>query len=104
MFDFIKEKYYNTKNVQNLADIIIFGNTNEIINKVFLNKIVNSNNTVHSYMFEGIEGIGKSVFAKEFAKMLLCTGENKTNCNGTCESCDCNFNHNTVTLSLSKCR
>ena len=35
MFDFIKKKYYNTKNVQNLADIIIFGNTNEIINKVF---------------------------------------------------------------------
>lgn len=55
-------------------------------NKVFLNKIVNSNNTVNSYMFEGIEGIGKWGFAKEFAKMLLCTGENKTNCND-CKSC-----------------
>lgn len=55
-------------------------------NKVFLNKIISSNNTVHSYMFEGIEGIGKSIFARDFAKMLLCTGENKTDCK-TCKSC-----------------
>lgn len=55
-------------------------------NKVFLNKIVNSNNTVHSYMFEGIEGIGKSIFARDFAKMLLCMGDNKTDCR-TCKSC-----------------
>lgn len=55
-------------------------------NKVFLNKIASSNNTVNSYMFEGIEGIGKSIFAKEFAKMLLCIGESKTNCND-CKSC-----------------
>lgn len=55
-------------------------------NKVFLNKIVSSNNTVHSYMFEGIDGIGKSIFAREFAKMLLCMGENKTDCRN-CKSC-----------------
>lgn len=55
-------------------------------NKVFLNKIAISNNTVHSYMFEGIEGIGKSIFAREFAKMLLCMGESKENCK-TCKSC-----------------
>ena len=55
-------------------------------NKIFLNKIVSSNNTVHSYMFEGIEGIGKSIFARDFAKMLLCIGKNKTEC-GTCKSC-----------------
>lgn len=55
-------------------------------NKVFLNKIASSNNTVHSYMFEGIEGIGKSIFAKEFAKMLLCIGKSKTDCDG-CKSC-----------------
>lgn len=55
-------------------------------NKVFLNKIASSNDTVHSYMFEGIDGIGKAIFAKEFAKMLLCIGENKTECK-TCKSC-----------------
>ncbi len=55
-------------------------------NKFFLNKIVNSNNTVHSYMFEGIDGIGKSIFARDFAKMLLCTGANKIDCR-TCKSC-----------------
>lgn len=55
-------------------------------NKFFLNKIVTSNDTVHSYMFEGIDGIGKSIFAREFAKMLLCIGENKTDCRN-CKSC-----------------
>ncbi|HBC84804.1 MAG TPA: hypothetical protein DCZ30_05230 [Clostridiales bacterium] len=55
-------------------------------NKVFLNKIVNSNNIVHSYMFEGIEGIGKSIFARSFAQMLLCIGKSKTECR-TCKSC-----------------
>ena len=55
-------------------------------NKEFLNKIIDSNSTVHSYMFEGIEGIGKSIFAKEFAKMLLCIGNDKKNC-ARCKSC-----------------
>ncbi len=55
-------------------------------NKVFLNKIFNSNNIVHSYMFEGIEGIGKSIFARSFAQMLLCIGKSKTECR-TCKSC-----------------
>ncbi len=55
-------------------------------NKIFLNKIVKSDNTVHSYMFEGIEGIGKSIFARDFAKMLLCMGDSKTDCR-TCKSC-----------------
>ena len=55
-------------------------------NKIFLERIINANNIVHSYMFEGIEGIGKSIFAREFAKMILCIGEDKVNCN-TCKSC-----------------
>ena len=54
-------------------------------NKEFLNKIIDSTSTVHSYMFEGIEGIGKSIFAKEFAKMLLCLDDNKY-CD-KCKSC-----------------
>ncbi len=32
------------------------------------------------------EGIGKSIFAKEFAKMLLCIGNDKKNC-ARCKSC-----------------
>ena len=46
---------------------------------------VKANKTSHSYMFIGIEGIGKKMIAKEFAKMLLCTDETKY-CNN-CKSC-----------------
>lgn len=53
--------------------------------KQMIEKTVKSNNILHSYLFLGIEGIGKSIFANEFAKMILCKGENKP-C-GTCESC-----------------
>lgn len=53
--------------------------------KELLNKTISSNNILHSYMFLGVEGIGKSLFAKEFAKMILC-GENERPCN-KCKSC-----------------
>lgn len=39
----------------------------------------------HSYLFIGIDGIGKKLIAKELAKILLCLGGNK--CCGTCKSC-----------------
>ena len=51
----------------------------ELINAVKLN------NTSHSYLFIGTEGIGKKLIAKEFAKMLLCLDDNKY-CN-KCKSC-----------------
>ena len=45
------------------------------------------NNTVsHSYMFIGIEGIGKKLIAKEFARKVLCLNNHDANCN-TCDSC-----------------
>ena len=48
---------------------------NEIIGndkaKEILNKIVENKNYVNSYLFVGIEGIGKFLFAKEFAKKIL---------------------------------
>lgn len=48
---------------------------NEIIGQEFAKKyIVNSikNDKVnHAYMFEGIDGIGKNLFAKEFGKILI---------------------------------
>ena len=43
--------------------------------KEFLNNQIKNNHLVHSYMFVGIEGIGKTLFAREFARSILC--ENK---------------------------
>ena len=42
-------------------------------------------NISHSYLFLGTQGIGKKMIAKEFAKMILCTSEDKY-C-GVCKSC-----------------
>jgi DNA polymerase-3 subunit delta' len=53
--------------------------------KETLENSVKLNKASHSYLFIGIEGIGKKMIAKEFAKMILCTSENKY-CN-KCKSC-----------------
>ena len=53
--------------------------------KQLLNNAINTNNLVHSYMFVGPDGIGKSLFAREFAKMLLCLGNSKAE--DACSSC-----------------
>ena len=66
----------------------IIGNDNV---KQLLNNSINTNNLVHSYMFIGADGIGKSLFARELAKMILCLSDNKA-CN-TCSSC-IKFNSN----------
>ncbi len=47
--------------------------------KELLNDTINTKNFIHSYLFTGIEGIGKSLFAREFAKNILC--DNKTGSN-----------------------
>lgn len=60
----------------------IIGNNN--IKEVLSNSVKN-NKSSHSYLFIGIQGIGKKMIAKEFAKMLLCLDENKY-C-GICKSC-----------------
>ena len=60
----------------------ILGNDNI---KELLNNSIKSNNILHSYMFIGTDGIGKSLFAKEFSKMILCLSDNKP-CNN-CSSC-----------------
>ena len=49
--------------------------------KKLLQEIMKNKNFLHSYMFIGNEGIGKLQFAKEFAKSILCLG------NDTCKSC-----------------
>ena len=53
--------------------------------KTFLDNQIKKNHVLHSYLFVGIEGIGKKLFAKEFAKKILCLEENDNN--GTCLSC-----------------
>ena len=55
--------------------------------KELLIKTVQANKVSHSYMFYGIEGIGKYLFAKEFANMILCNNNSdKKPCN-ECKSC-----------------
>lgn len=60
----------------------ILGNEN---NKKILETSIKTGNISHSYMFIGKDGIGKFMFAKEFAKTILCIGEEKP-CN-QCEAC-----------------
>ena len=57
---------------------------NEKIKKI-LQGAVKQEHTSHSYLFIGIEGIGKQIIAKEFAKNLLCF--QKGECKDTCKSC-----------------
>lgn len=54
--------------------------------KTLLTNAVQSNNVLHSYLFSGVDGIGKSLFAKEFAHMILCTSTELKPC-GSCKSC-----------------
>ena len=61
---------------------------NIIGNKEIRNYLLNSveKNTVsQSYLFNGTEGIGKILIAKEFAKKILCISEKANNCD--CKSC-----------------
>lgn len=63
----------------------IIGNT-EV--KDYLNRSVNQNNILHSYLFLGTDGIGKKEIAKEFAKDILCLNNTKEE-TCTCKSCTC---------------
>ena len=53
--------------------------------KQFLEKAINENHILHSYLFIGIDGIGKRLFANEFAKKILCI--EKEDEEEKCESC-----------------
>ncbi len=63
-----------------------------IKNRNDLEKIVQSKNVLHSYLFIGREGIGKKEIAKEFAKKILCIDSKKDECN--CKSCTCFISNN----------
>ena len=58
-----------------------------------LKKAVYENKVSHSYMFVGIEGIGKQIMAKNFAQSVLCTNENEKGCH-QCKSCIEFISHN----------
>ena len=58
---------------------------NEQIKKE-LERAVVENKVSHSYMFVGIEGIGKQMMAKSFAQIILCINENEKGCH-QCKSC-----------------
>ncbi len=60
----------------------IIGNEN---NKKLFQDIIKENKIANAYMFIGRESIGKMLFAMEFAKAILCIGQEKP-CN-TCKSC-----------------
>lgn len=53
--------------------------------KEYLKNVALTNQSLHSYIFAGRDGIGKKLFAMNFAKMLLCLENNKP-CNN-CKSC-----------------
>ena len=55
--------------------------------KEILKRTITLNRASHSYMFLGPEGIGKKLFAKEFAKTILCLGNNKTRESSYCNIC-----------------
>ena len=55
--------------------------------KDYLRKSLETNNILHSYLFLGIEGIGKLKLAKEFAKFVLCLNNKEEDCD--CKSCLC---------------
>ncbi len=53
--------------------------------KELLQESIKNNQVSHSYLFIGESGIGKKMIAKEFAKAILCLGDNKY-CDN-CKSC-----------------
>lgn len=61
----------------------LVGNEN---NKYILKETITKGNILHSYMFLGTEGIGKKLFALEFAKMILCENQKNSPCE-KCKSC-----------------
>ena len=56
-----------------------------------LSKVIETDNILHSYLFVGEDGIGKKMFAREFAKQILCINKEFSNCS-SCVKFDSN-NH-----------
>ena len=54
--------------------------------KKLLEKTINEDKILHSYIFDGEEGIGKRLFALDFSKAILCTSTDIKPCQ-KCKSC-----------------
>ena len=54
--------------------------------KRYFRKAIASGHIAHSYIFEGIEGVGKKMMAQDVAKLLLCEGKGDRPC-GVCKAC-----------------
>lgn len=74
----------------------IIGNTK---NKQILVNAIANNKISHSYIFTGPKGIGKMLFAEEFAEAILCDNMEKRPCD-KCKSCIefSNRNHPDITI------
>src|SRR3972149_8982705 len=63
---------------------------NELVGNSFaknrLSNVIKSSNYANSYIFSGTEGVGKKLFAIEFAKSLLCINIETKPCDN-CISC-----------------
>lgn len=53
--------------------------------KKSLTQSIKSKNIPHSYIFSGPEGVGKRLFALDYAKTIMCNENGK--CNNECDSC-----------------
>lgn len=69
-----------------------------------LEKIANSKKIPHSYIFTGIEGIGKKLTSLYFAKILNCESEKNIPCNqcSNCKKIDKNIHPDILILSTEK--
>ena len=57
---------------------------NNEVKKMFMDSL-KSKSILHSYIFYGPEGVGKKLFALQYAKAIMCNEEGK--CSDKCESC-----------------
>ena len=56
--------------------------------KEYLKTSIETKNISHSYMFVGKSGIGKKLFAKEFAKTIMCVERENNKKIEECENCE----------------
>ena len=55
--------------------------------KTFFTNSIHGGHFGHAFLFVGPQGIGKSTFSTQFAKLLLCTDPKENNPCGVCKSC-----------------
>ena len=90
MDTFLAIKFMGRSKIKDVLQRSEKGKMEELIGndkvKETLKNMVKNQKVAHSYLFSGIEGIGKTLFAREFAKTLLCEEQKEMPC-GKCRSC-----------------